>query len=146
MLAAGELRAAAREEVVDANRRRLGRRYRPGVRDEHLEPRTPERAPSERPEMLDADVVGAVFVRECPLGAVVAADAEVLVRKAREVVPDPQRLVERERVVHLPVHEQVVAWSRQLQRLGAGAGREDRVEVRRVVSIRAEYKQAKRAL
>src|SRR2546428_698948 len=49
VLAAGELRAAAREEVVHAYRRRLRRRHRRGIRNEHLEPRTPERAPPEWP-------------------------------------------------------------------------------------------------
>src|SRR5206468_2858211 len=53
---------------------------------------------------------------------------------------------ERDGVVHLPVHEEILAGCLQLQRLGAGSGREDRVEVRRVVRIRAEDEQAKRAL
>ena len=68
--------------------------------------------------MLRADVVGPVLVRVGALRLVVAADAEVVVREARQVVAEPQRLVERERVVHLAVDEQVVARRLQLQRVG----------------------------
>ena len=146
MLAAGQLRPAAGEGVVDADRRRLRGGHRLGVRDEHLHPRSQERAASQRSEMLHADVVRAILVRVRALRFVVAADAEVFVREAAEVVAEAQRLVERDRVVHLAVHEQVLARGSQFQRLGLRAGGQHRVEVRRVVRIHPEDEQAERAL
>ena len=147
VLAAGQLRAAGRERVVDAGGRCLRGRDRIAVGPEQLQPRSPEGAAPKRAEMLRADVVCAVLGRVGAFDLVKAADALVLVGEAAQVVGEADRLVERQGVVHLPVHEQVVARRPDRQRLGArAAARQHDVQVRRVVRAGPEGVDVERAL
>ena len=75
------------------------------------------------PKCWIAHVVDVALGRVGALGLVVAADAEVVVGDPGQVVGEAERLIERERVVHLPVDEQVVARRLEAQRQGLRAGR-----------------------
>ena len=65
--------------------------------------------------MLHARGLRCVVVRECAFGLVVAADARVLVGEMRRVIAEPQRLVEGDCVIELPVREEDVARRRRHQ-------------------------------
>src|SRR5438105_14845257 len=109
MIAAGELGAAARECVEHPNCRRFRGRRRGDVGPDELQTGPRHRSPAQRTEMLNAEVVDVGVSRVRTLWLVVAADAEVAVRKPRQVVAESQRLIERARVIHLSVDEQAVA-------------------------------------
>ena len=77
---------------------------------------------------------------------VVGADSEVAIVAAVHGVPEPQRLIERERVVDLAAQIDVVAWRSQAQRFRSVALRSDDVDVGRVVRALAIGEEVERAL
>src|SRR5207247_6309697 len=108
MLTAGELRAAAGERIVYADGHRLGGGSRIEIRQHELKPRAQERPSANRAEVLDAHVVGAIVGRVRAFRLVVATDPLVVVGEPGQVVTKAERLIERQRVVHLTVYEQRV--------------------------------------
>src|SRR5437868_15246946 len=96
--------------------------------------------------MLDAEGVHGVADRKGALRLVVAADAEVVVSDVRQVVPEPQGLIERHRVVDLAVEENVVARRLEAQRVSHRAAWYRGVQVWRVIGTAAERVDEKRAL
>src|SRR5262249_7073778 len=107
MIASGPLRAAARERIEHTNRRSLERRVRLAVGPDDLNARSRERTTADGSEMLNAEIVGDVAGGERPFGFVVSADPLVVAREAAHVVAESQRLIERQRVIELTIHELV---------------------------------------
>ena len=87
-----------------------------------------------------------VLGRVRALRLVVPADAQIVVGEPREVVCEPERLIERDRVIDLPVDEQVVFRRLDRQRLGQRSVRQRHVQVRRIVRGRAEHVHVEGAL
>src|SRR5439155_15761525 len=93
---------------------------------------------AKRSKMLDPDVVHAVLGGVRMFGLVVAADAQVVVRETGQVIREAQRLIERDRIVQLPVDKEVVAGRLEGQRFRARSGGQRDIQVRCVVRVHAE--------
>ena len=146
MRPSSDLGSAAGERVEHPDGRRLCRREAVAVRPDQLQSGPCKRAPPERPEVLDARGVDLIVIRVRALRLVVAADAEIVVRGPRQVIAEPQCLIERHRVVHLTVDEQIVAGRFQVQGVRQRAAGQRRVQIGRLVRIDPEYVDIERAL
>ena len=110
---------------------------------------TLERRNARRPSgpiVLPPQVVHAVLVRVRPLRFVVAADAEVAVREPGQVVGKAQRLIERERVVHLTIDKEVVVRRSEPQCPCLRAIGQRHIQVGCVVGVDAKHVEVERAL
>ena len=130
--AAGDLRAAAGERVVDPDGHAVDRRARRRVAPRILEPRVDEGAAAERSDFLNPERVVVLVAVVGAIDLVVAADAEVVLRRVVLVVVDAQRLVLGDGVVEHRVDVLVGARLPQRHRLGDQPAGRLHVEIRRV--------------
>ena len=147
MLAAGDLRAAARERIEDADGRRLDggrlRRVRPRI----AEPRAQEAAPAQRADLLQTDVTVGAVARIRALFLIPLADAEIDVVVLVDAGREAQRLIDRHRVIDVDVAVEAVGSLTRRQRFSARlavAGRD--VDVRRLRLTVVVEKNSERAL
>src|SRR6476619_527192 len=127
MISTSTLSATARKRIEHTNGWSFERGVCLVVRPDDLNACSRERTTAQRPEMLHAEIVRDVADGKRPFGFVVPTDALVVAREAAHVVAEPQRLIERQRIIELAVHVLVIARCLHTERVRQRSSRQRRI-------------------